>query len=954
MKNLFKKTATIASLALVFFVSGQSSFQNVNINFKENKGQIHDQNNKQRSDILFNGSANGMDFYIGLNGVSYQLTKVTSWKEILERTSKPIKVASDLSIYRIDISWLNAKKDPLVLKGNEIEGFDNFYLPNIPNGILDVKSYSDILFKDVYSGIDLKWYQKNDALEYDFVVAPNADYSVIKMKIEGANTILIGAKGELIIATPFGEIIEEAPIVYQGKTVIISGWIVEGNIVSFKLGKYNKALPLIIDPVIRNWGTYYGGAGADYIYGSACDNSGNVYVTGNSASSNVLATTGSHQTNIVGGPISGILTKFNSNGVRQWGTYYGGAGAIYAQVCSVFSTNEVYMAGYTTSTVNVSTPSSHQSSYGGGSEDGFLVKFNASGVRQWATYYGGVGNDRIYGCSTDINGNVFACGTTQNSTGTVIATIGSHQATIGSATDAFAVKFNSSGVRQWGTYYGGSGNFEIANACATDNAGNLYITGETTTPTNTLIASVSSHQTVYGGIQDGFLAKFNASGVRQWGTYYGGAGADISRSCVVDASGNIVICGLAQSLTSTLIASSGSHQTSHGGGTSDGFIAKFNAGGVRQWGTYYGGFQADDLNSIATDASSNYYLIGYTNSSNGISTANSYQLNLNGSDDNMILKFNTSGVRQWSTYYGGNQYEYGQTINYNNGNIYFGGYTTSNTGTSIASPSSHQPAFGGSVYDAFYAQLYECNFPSAPTDITPVGNLTLCALTHTTSLSASGSGTISWYNVPSGGSSLASGTTFVSPTLTAGSYTYYAEAFTCTNSISRTAVTFTVLPLPSVSIVASPSVLCVGQFTTVTLTANGASNYSWSTSANGSVVVVSPTTTTSYSVIGTDGNGCSDSYSISILVSPCTSILSNDAPKEIPLVIYPNPTSGDLYINVEQKCDLVIYNAIGQIQQEVRLSEGNNEVNLQDLNRGIYLLRITQNKLIVNKKVIKQ
>jgi len=138
--------------------------------------------------------------------------------------------------------------------------------------------------------------------------------------------------------------------------------------------------------------------------------------------------------------------------------------------------------------------------------------------------------------------------------------------------DAFLVKFNSSGVRQWGTYYGGTVNDEES-SCATDASGNVYLAGRT--KSTTAIATTGAHQTTYGGgYYDAFLVKFNSSGVRQWGTYYGGTGTDEGRSCATDTSGNVYLAGYTQSTTG--IATTGAHQTTYGG-SSDAFLVKFDA-----------------------------------------------------------------------------------------------------------------------------------------------------------------------------------------------------------------------------------------------------------------------------------------------------------------------------------------------------------------------------------------
>ena len=143
-------------------------------------------------------------------------------------------------------------------------------------------------------------------------------------------------------------------------------------------------------------------------------------------------------------------------------------------------------------------------------------------VRAWGTYYGGATYDIGTSSSTDASNNVYLTGNSEANSGTVIATSGSHQSILGGNRDAYLVKFNSGGIRQWGTYYGGVG-FELANSCATDASGNVYMLGITQSSVGTVIASPGSHQSTYGGgaasSADAFLVKFNSNGIRQWGTY---------------------------------------------------------------------------------------------------------------------------------------------------------------------------------------------------------------------------------------------------------------------------------------------------------------------------------------------------------------------------------------------------------------------------------------------------
>jgi len=117
------------------------------------------------------------------------------------------------------------------------------------------------------------------------------------------------------------------------------------------------------------------------------------------------------------------------------------------------------------------------------------------------------------------------------------------------------VKFNASGVRQWATYCGGADD-DYGNSCAVDGSGNVYLAGFTN---STAVIGSGGHQNTYGGgINDAFLVKFDTSGVRQWGTYYGGTAGDVGYSCAVDASGNVYLVG--STISNTAIATGGASE----------------------------------------------------------------------------------------------------------------------------------------------------------------------------------------------------------------------------------------------------------------------------------------------------------------------------------------------------------------------------------------------------------
>jgi hypothetical protein len=157
-------------------------------------------------------------------------------------------------------------------------------------------------------------------------------------------------------------------------------------------------------------------------------------------------------------------------------------------------------------------------------ENAFVVKFDSIGSRLWATYYGGsdaggwaIGN----GITTDINGNVFITGWTDETSFPVLA---GFQMNYGGSNDAFVVKFDGSGTRLWATYYGGSSSGDYGTGITTDHSGNVFITGYTASTDFPVLSGIQMNYG--GGYSDAFVVKFNGSGTRLWATYYGGTADD--------------------------------------------------------------------------------------------------------------------------------------------------------------------------------------------------------------------------------------------------------------------------------------------------------------------------------------------------------------------------------------------------------------------------------------------
>ncbi|MBA3681709.1 MAG: SBBP repeat-containing protein [Bacteroidetes bacterium] len=860
--------ACCLSLLLVKAVEPVSSQKANIISFTENKGQIADQYYKSRPDVLFAGSDGALSFFIKNTGLSYQLRKVNKFTEVVdEQTKQKRKEIAQQTFYRIDISWLNANTDLTIKTGKALPGYNNYYLSQCVNGALNVKSYNDITVQNIYNGINLHYYNYNGHLKYDYIVAPHANYKQIQLQVKGA---LIKRKtdGGIILRTALGDVEEGRPVVYQNGKQLKAKWNIQNNaILSFEIENYNADKELIIDPLTRSWGTYYGGSEGNTGCSTIADASGNVYLAGGTenSGSGIIVTSGAHQT-IFGGFVGdAFLVKFNAAGVRQWGTYYGGSSNETINSISTDATGNVYVAGSTNSFNGTSTIGSHQQSFNG-STDAFLVKFNSAGLRQWATYYGGPQSDSGQSCATDASGNIYMAGFT-NSAGTVeIATPGSHQTLFSGNQDAFLVKFNSSGVRQWGTYYGGNDD-DRGFSCATDAFGHVYLAGYAVSTTS--IGTAAAHQpAMFGtGTQlDAFLVQFNSAGVRQWGTYYGDLSGDEGKCCATDALGNVYLTGYTYNsftVVAGAISTPGAHQVATNG-SADAFLVKFNIAGVRQWGTFYGGSNYEQGYSCSVDAAGNVYMCGEanTNSSFGLASSGCYQFTPGG---HFLVKFNSLGVRQWGTFYGSTIFSgFGLACATDpSGNIYMAGTTGATTNSLIATANGHQPAFGGNN-DAYLVKFRDCLIDPIVTVNNPI-----CAganLNFSTTISSNTPAvTYNWAGPNSFTSSAQSPLVVNAQPANAGTYTLTVND---SAGCDQTAiVTITVNANPTV--IVNSGTICSGN--SFTMVPSGAVNYTYS---NGNATV-SPTLSTNYTVTGADATGCSDTAVSNVIVNTTPTVSVN-------------------------------------------------------------------------------
>jgi hypothetical protein len=371
------------------------------------------------------------------------------------------------------------------------------------------------------------------------------------------------------------------------------------------------------------WRTYLGGAGDDRGYAVALDSGGNAYVTGQTESAGW--TSGGFDTTY-NGAVDAFVAKLGSLGEVLWSSYLGGTGGDWGYDLVVDSSDNLYVTGQTESPENW-TLGGFDMTYNGAS-DAFVAKVSPAGACLWSTYLGGPDRDQGYGIAVDSAGNVYVTGTTLSA----IWVSAGYDATHDGAPDAFVARLSAAGDESpWSTCLGGSSD-DYGRDIAVDAGGNLYVTGETLVADWTSAGSDPTHKdipdafvakltaagaglwstplggnkgdwgygvavdaagnvyvtgtttssdwsaggfdiTYHGGDSDAFVAQLDADGVAVWSSYLGGSGADAGYALAVDPAGYLYVAGQTESAGWT----SGGGDTAYAA-SGDAFVVKISFG----------------------------------------------------------------------------------------------------------------------------------------------------------------------------------------------------------------------------------------------------------------------------------------------------------------------------------------------------------------------------------------
>ena len=610
------------------------------------------------------------------DALSRRYMGITRWQKLMQQRTRQAQTKMAV----LNMEMVGANPHPQIAGQNLLPGVTNYLIGNDPTKWRTrVPQYARVAYQGVYPGVDLAFHGGARQLEFDFLVAPQADPAPIGLQFSGAQRMALDESGNLLLTSAAGDVTMKKPVAYQEnngtRQPVEASYVMKGRgQVGLSLGNYDRRRELVIDPVV-NYATYLGGTGQDEAFGIALDSNLNVYVTGDTTSSSFPAPTGGSTKLGAGGGFDVFVTELKNDGSAiLFTTLIGGPNDDIGTAIAVDSSGDAFVAG--------------------GTEGGFPIAGSA------AQSVFGLGSPATCGVAP----NTFPC------------------------PDAFLAELNPGGTSLiYSTYLGGSDS-DFASALAIDNAGNSYLGGETFSAGYPGATGSLNSPTPIAGASDGFVAKLNTgtTGSLAYFTYLGGSNSDLVSGISLDAGGsNVFVTG--QTVSTDFPVTAGAFQTTCGtdgncntvAGTpqSDAFVTELDDVGHLPptcstppcYSTYLGGSGSDVGIAIASEQSTNTaYVTGNTASvTNFPTTVGSFQTTTAVSSSSITafvtkIKPDGSGLG-YSSFLGGSNAESGQAIAIDQSdNAYVTGVTAS---TDFPLVENFQPGYGGGNSDAFVSEV---------------------------------------------------------------------------------------------------------------------------------------------------------------------------------------------------------------------------------------------------------
>ena len=598
--------------------------------------------------------AHGPTYSLALSGTQVALS-LHSQRATSKKSEPPLRTAS------LALQLAGASHQSVLTGLDQRPGRSNYFLGSDPaKWLTGVPHFGRVQIAQAYPGIDLVFYGNPQQLEYDFIIAPGADPTLIRLNPQGATSVSLSPEGNAVLETPAGQVELKQPVSYQQingvRTPVASSFqLTAQNTLSLDLGTYDHRYPLVVDPVLL-YSAPLGGTNGNQAIGMDLDAKGNAYITGNTCSSDFPTTAGEFQTYQGNGAYNACQEAFllkldPSASTLLYSNFFGGSGVTTAAHVAVDAAGNAYVTGATTSAnfpliANIGPAAPQHCSLvrsGYNCPDGFIVKFNPSGSQMlFSSLLGGADYNGGFQVKLNpVSGDVVILGETNS------AAFKPTPTTLETKFDAWTCAnstpcFNSfllgldpaTGTLRYGTYLGAW--YFCANGLAFDAEGDIYVAGTAEPP---LAASLGKPTFTYAprgakpGGSDIYIAKLHEAENKlslTYSTLIQGEKDDGPAGIAVDKSGNAYIVGATASLhlptTAGIFQPTNKWTTSNTCGWAYGvsqllpspcgtaFVAKLGPTGALSFLTYLGGTDQTWGEAIAVDSLGNIWLTGVTSS----------------------------------------------------------------------------------------------------------------------------------------------------------------------------------------------------------------------------------------------------------------------------------------------------------------------------------------------------
>jgi len=621
---------------------------------------------------------------------------------------------------RVEIGLVHASPSPVIQPLDQLPATTNYMVGARSQWHTGIANYARVRYQSVYPGIDVVYYGNQNQLEYDFVLAPGANPDAIRLDFHGDVQVSLTPGGDLALDSGGAQVLQKAPVIYQDNRPIKGRYtLLARNQVGFRLGRYDRTRPLVIDPILI-YCAYMGSSGADRVTAMKMGPNGLLYITGSTPTGEMQYIDGAYN-NFNAGLTDIFLaivdTTANGNFAIKYFSYLGGSGLDIALALEVDSKGVAYLAGSTTSTNFPMAGNSFQSTGAATVVSGFLATIDPSlyggDSLTYSTYLGGTdGPSSINGMALDPAGFIYLIGTTK-ATDFPLTTSGYAQALFGSQ-DAFLTKLDRNSTSLVYSTYLGGGLTDEGRSIAVGTNGKVYF-GITTTSTDFPLEGPSYRQNLQGGV--GIVVgmmDMTQSGEASlvYSTYFGGsdqnhpADVDEVRKIALDAKNNVILTGY--TLSDDFPVTSDAVQRNPAGNT-DVFVSVVNPNDPAHflvYSTYFGGTQGEVAYDVKPDGAGNIYFTGYTLSPDLFTVGASY--GWGGGIDVFVAaitpgKPGRAGLL-FCTYLGATGTYVGSALVLgSDGSIYVGGYGNVGMPIDVGTPSG--AGFAGGVADGFLVVL---------------------------------------------------------------------------------------------------------------------------------------------------------------------------------------------------------------------------------------------------------